>query len=374
MIRLLFTLLLIGSLAAPLQAQGKLGKVVRLNATSKAVQRTLPASQEVSRALENRIIGTLQKINTYPDDLFSEPIIAKIYDAGSLLRSKKIYPDNPLLTNQKQVKLYFIARNNRQVLREIRRMPTFRARLQKALPVLKKQASQLRQPTEQVSWLLENIPVQTKQLFIGEKHEEPLILSTISKLIVQLKQKYPNREIILFTEFLPSSFKRIPTTPHPADPYFPMLDPYDLVWETALRNNIPVIGLENPEIFLDFSKTKDILTDAEVDLWATLEGGRIRNEYWIQILKKYREQHPDALFIIYTGAWHCYYNQFFSLPHAFEQETSWVVELLPDSKGMRLLESLTNEAVFSKPALKWDSRELGNITGFDISLKVRPEN
>ena len=71
MIRLLFTLLLIGSLAAPLQAQGKLGKVVRLNATSKAVQRTLPASQEVSRALENRIIGTLQKINTYPDDLFS---------------------------------------------------------------------------------------------------------------------------------------------------------------------------------------------------------------------------------------------------------------------------------------------------------------
>lgn len=103
--------------------------------------------------------------------------------------------------------------------------------------------------------------------------------------------------------------------------------------EQAIEENISVIGLEPDFIIKDDCDVFFLNRKGQYrkeSTWATLEGVRIRNEKWNVLLQQYREQHPDALFIVYTGAGHSLYNYPFTLSTQHPQQSTYVVTFSPD--------------------------------------------
>ena len=253
-----------------------------------------------------------------------------------------------------------------------------------------KEANQVAQPEDPTLWLAAQIPLEANQIFLGEVHGYPEIKQTVRELIGIIRQIQPRRQIILFTEFLPEKFTwegpssqgHIPTYLHK---YIP-------IWNTAIQNRISVVGLEPRPVIQSHCTCSYTApngqTHNQLPIWATLEGVRVRNEHWMSILSQYREQYPDALFIMYTGAYHALYNCPFSLAANYPKETTFIAALYPDKKykytspgkgqAATLIESpysgpleyLTQQADFPQPALKWSSHQLSKVAGFDARIKI----
>ncbi len=192
----------------------------------------------------------------------------------------------------------------------------------------------------------------------------------------------------MFTEFLPENFiwtgrnPRIFTIPDYLQKFFPL-------WDQALKAQITTIGLELPAAVDDMCVVRYLTSDDNLDkqsVWASLEGVRLRNERWEKTLARYREQHPNALFIIYTGANHSLYNRPFTLAN-MPGEQPFVSVLYPThyesfapagrfsgkivAKPMRgPLEKLVDQLDLQHPIVKWESADLAQLAGFDVRIKI----
>ena len=95
-------------------------------------------------------------------------------------------------------------------------------------------------------------------------------------------------------------------------------------------------------------------------------------------MQEYRQKNPDALFIVYTGSAHSYYNFPFSLAKRFPKETTFMLDLTMDllrsDKGIIYgkdhLERLDEGFYFPQPVLKWNSPDLIQLSGFDARIKL----
>ncbi len=253
------------------------------------------------------------------------------------------------------------------------------------LPQLQEAAAQTEQSSTPITWLAKQIPTQTSLLFIGEVHGYMEIRQAAALLLTQLRQLYPTREILLFTEFLPMGQH----LPKEFNPHALSLPRYAPVWETALRNRIEVIGLEPSFILNDFCSAVAINQKGKtrfIPQWGLLEGVRLRNEYWKNLLQQYRLQHPDALFVVYSGNGHNLYNYPFSLSTALTGEHTFVTALYPDKflkyTGSFIarepqsapftgpLEGLTEQVEFPQSVLQFKDSTLSRIAGFDVRIKL----
>ena len=126
----------------------------------------------------------------------------------------------------------------------------------------------------------------------------------------------------------------------------------------------------------------------KTSVWASLEGMLVRNEHYAAILQEYRKMHPDALFIVYTGAAHVQYISPFSLSKKFPPEETFVVSLYPsqrlgltpaESQSMNVrpfYTSLMSEfdfatgGTFPQKTLYWKTKESARAAGFDVQLKL----
>lgn len=307
---------------------------------------------------------------------------------------KEIYPDIAFLTTSGQTANYLLSRNNRLLSREQKRMEKVLEQIDIYLPLLTRQAQQLKQPDNPLEWLADEIPLGTQQLFIGEAHGYPEIREAVRQLLTTIRDKQPRREIFLFTEFIPENVIWEDINNQNLRP--PYLPNYYSVWDSAVETGIHVIGLEPKPVvqavknnsctcsYLDSTGTLQ-----NMYIWATLEGLRWRNERWLKTLTAYRTQYPDALFIIYTGADHTLYNRPFSLAAGFPKENTFLAVVYPDKKSIFIpsdkwygaslltdkpyadpIETLHEQADFPQPALKWSTPELSQIAGFDARIKI----
>lgn len=391
--KLLLLCCLLVTTSSSVYAQKELGRVL-LSPVSKVGQNeTLLNGINISRQLKLRVDKTFQQAQELQKQLpqeynllTGEPI-QKIY-SPQILNPQELYPHNTFLKTHKQTGNYLIARNNRLFLREVRRMKQIWAQVNENLPRLQQEAQATEQPENQVSWLVEAIPPQTTQLFIGEMHGYPEISRFMSRLLPELRTQYPSRKIILFTEFLPENLKWTGQRPSTKE-VLESLHSYYPIWDSALQAQIEVIGLEIPVATKENDCCEVRYTDRQGGsrkqrVWASLEGIRLRNERWKKTLATYREKYPEALFVIYTGSMHSLYNAPFTLAHCAEQtfvsvlyperyvdfESSNRISELEDKPMPGPLESLIDQMDFHRSVVKWQSPDLPAIAGFNARIKI----
>ncbi len=386
--------MLVAMLAGPVCAQRPLWWLGwRASATQAGVQGPAKlATINVSHQLDRRMATTFAQAYRAQAQLpanrrmiMGEPV-AQVFKSGEL-KPHELYPEQTFLKNSTQTGKYLAARNNRLLLQEIRRMQTLWQQIDDNLPRLHSEAAHTPQPEDPALYLADSMPPQTTQFFIGEAHGYPEIHQVVSQVVQHLRAKQPAREMFLFTEFLPENFQwtggrpGIALVPEYLHSFFP-------VWNQIRQAGVSVIGLELPNAVDDMCTVRYAQANGAISkqsVWATLEGVRLRNERWQKTLARYRAQHPDALFIIYTGADHSLYNRPFTL--ATPDEHTFVSALYPNkyprwvSSGRLTgttqvtpmrgpLERLVDQLDFQRDVVKWQSPDLVTLSGFDVRIKL----
>ncbi len=310
-----------------------------------------------------------------------------------------LYPGmEEILTSDKQLSNYFVLRNNRETLKAGRQLQKQLQLLYEQIPVLKQHQTIIEHnPAYDLTWLQEQIPTDISYLLIGEIHTYPVIQENIARFLPLIRQKFPDREIFLLTEFLPDGTAYGKGLQTPRDPD----RAYNQIWLAAMESNIQTIGLEpkflnavEEDLVIDFFKRKD--------MWSTLEGRRHRNNYWKHIVEQARQQHPNALFIIYAGSGHVLYNEPFSLGTSLaSQAETFMISFIPGltlkNAPKKLKDILLDENWFQEkrtyieisnyfiPFSQFDfatqlmfperivqfTPQYNHLTGFDVQLKIK---
>ena len=378
---------------APLEAQAKWRvplKKVTVRITNKSTRVKGLSSWQVSRVLERRVKSSFesakkiqQKLPAMARTAFGEPV-RRVRRAKDMPQAR-VYADKPFLTTREQTANYMAAQSNRLFVQQSENLLRWHEQVEQHLPQMEEAVRQMSQPEHPIAWLAEQIPAQTTTLFVGEMHGFTEIRQGVADLLSTLRAQNPAREIILFTEFLPENFHWRETT----DPALLDLPKYATIWEEANHNHIEVIGLE-PEVALADSCEVEGLREtgkkAVFPQWAHLEGMRLRNEAWLQTMQTYRAQHPDALFVVYSGSAHSSYYFPFSLPTLMSKEHPFVVTLYPDKvltatssfwvshidfvPYQEPLERLTKHVLFQRPVLQFKDPEISRLAGFDVRIKL----
>ena len=273
-----------------------------------------------------------------------------------------IYPTVPFLTNNEQANLYLQRRINREIIKGITSYSKLYDQTSAHLKDLERaQLKVTHDPEEDVNWLMKQIPQNTSYLLLGEHHGMRQVLPTVSTLVRMLQRQQPERKIFLFTEFIYHRNHLVVN-----DFYKNMLA--DL--ESDKNLNIPVVGLETELADSDMNVvgTNGIFINS-TDFWATREGLRIRNNYWLNILKKYRAVYPDALFIVYGGIGHLGYTYPYSISNLFPEQKTFVISFTPEMYTTDF-DQLTKKKFYLERILQFNDSKLSRLAGFDVQLRM----
>ena len=214
-----------------------------------------------------------------------------------------------------------------------------------------------------------------KQVMLGEIHDYVWLQPGISTFLEALRAKYPNRKMVLATEFLPRGKKNMLS----AREWMSKANPeYEALFKTATRLGIRIKGLESSYVFYHTPPQMEVpgvTPEEEVNMWSTPEGMRVRNVDWAKAIAEYRQEEPDALFIVYAGADHLDYSKLSSLARRFPREETFIGMVFPYvlDEGQIMTCDLVDEALPALNTVKylsWPSKELRNLAGFDVRIKL----
>lgn len=190
------------------------------------------------------------------------------------------------------------------------------------------------------------LPKEVDVLYIGEIHSVPRVQQEIGELIKSLRAVYPERQIYLAAESIPAAFdldfsfedlisteealmERLQETAELAGLEVPeMLASFQVI-QTALKANIPVLGLESEGALCQLATPKgaEEPTDEQYEQVVTsLAGMEFRNQGFAQGINMLREVDPDALIVVYGGIDHMAYHQLSALP-SMVKGRSFVVQV-----------------------------------------------
>lgn len=178
------------------------------------------------------------------------------------------------------------------------------------------------------------IPPRAKYIAVGEEHGFPALRQAFETLVLQYQQMYPERKIIVLTEFvfdrtLPLSEKTgLPVNSlslkyRRVSPDFKFLDKFT-------KKGIDVIGLEDERYFRNHQQ---LITPSFRQV-ESVYGMKQRNDHWRKIIQDVRQREPGAVFFIYTGNMHVHYRAPFTLARSSPQV--FVLQLLAKDLGKDL--------------------------------------
>ena len=322
------------------------------------------AQNTISHTLARRVENTYLRL-FWNKHLSSELLPGQKLSQPFTSRPKDIYPDVPFLTKQEDLELYFIAKNNREMQKLLTSMQRQTETLRQNAQSFCSACQQITLSPEQIpSWLVAQIPEKTEYLLLGEQHGFAQIKQTVSQLLGELRQRFPNRPMMLFTEFLPEHHLWGATeAPTSHKSFFP-------VWEQAQEAHIPVIGLEPLFVAADHALCLNSpLRQEQQRIWASPEGLRIRNNRWIQTLTQYRTKYPQALFIVYAGTGHLLYADPHTLGKQLANFNTQVFTFHP-ANDLSYFDILTSGIFTNQPILYITDEKSAHTAGFDIQIKI----
>ena len=343
-----------------------------------------------------------------PGPLHGEPILPVAFPAKKLTPSLnfnkpgEVYPEVPSLATSEQVEKYLVARNNRAIPNELKYLADQAEKVADHMSVFKREAALCEQPDQQIPWLVDRIGPNVNYLFVGEMHGYPEVRQAMSKLLSGLRQKYPQRKIILLTEFLTNDIStqevwqaaaQQPTIQARMDllQIFENIGKDRLsgeIWETLHANNIEVVGLEPTFVFENQDAVfipEEPQDHQDLNLWWSDEGIRLRHKHWENRIRVFRQQHPDALFVIYGGGAHFAYFRSPAISKRFPETERLTVSLFPRKHWLRGADGQSFETEdnmgwfaqitqnqFPQYTLYWQTQQSALLSGFDYQLKVPP--
>ena len=280
------------------------------------------------------------------------------------LHARELYPDIPFLITPEQTELYLKSRINREIVRAAASGNQWVNQVRARLKDFKRaQVKITHSPKEDLPWLARQISNDTLYLLLGEVHEETSVSTAVHTLIRLIREQQPERKIFLFTEFMVH-----PTNEVINNNFYKKMFAALKADETLA--NIPIIGLEQ-ELAV---ASENILVCSQYkpmgqDFCTTTEGMRLRNNYWLNVLQKYRAENPDALFIVYAGTAHIGYTYPRSLGGALQGPQTLAVSLHPDDQATPF-DTLTKNIFINERILQFNNTELARLSGFDVHIKV----
>ncbi len=233
-----------------------------------------------------------------------------------------------------------------------------------------------------------------KLVFLGEIHHRRPVQSFLGKLIRQIKKQYPNRRVVLFTEFIdlphniPDSnktlatyYRRVPQTPVQRvqlNEFSQRVDYAHALFLDLLTQNVEIYPLEDPTQKVIFGKEQ--MLDEDLSVFTLTQ----RNKVWARVIEyqmaQIRKTDPNALFLVYAGMGHTSWLAPLSLPKFFANEDPMVVEITEEKPSkLTLLYSVwgKEDAFFNSAQVLnlhfWkgkDARLLAKQTGFDYAFVV----
>ena len=257
---------------------------------------------------------------------------------------------------------YFLAKHNLEIRKWLPRLAKSEEEFARRIDDFYAAKETFTHPAEQdMAWLAGQLTPEHRYLLVGEEHAFAPVQREVAKLMGELAKS--GREVIVFTEFLHDGqiWPRQKDTKH--------LPQYLPVWQAAEEAGIEVVGLE-PEFMEEIFGTRFVfpnrykeIMDLSTDIWTSVEGLRIRNAHWLNVLNRYRALHPQALFVIYAGAGHVEYRMPYSLGDALagpqtlvallnRHDLDWAFGDLPDR------------------IIKFNDTELSHLVGFDIEFEL----
>ncbi len=341
-----FSLFFILLMTAAAHAQ-KLGPA--LETAQLARQVASQSAAQLSQQLERGAQAALEqaraaKIETYP--YISHNIAPAVgVQVLSGWQVEPLYQDRPELKDVGDISLYLIRQENRLVAQEMERQKNHVwPQLGSNIKQLEQAAANTPQVADPLHYVVQHLSPSVNTLFVGELHGYPEIKQAMNRLLVQLRRQQPNRPIILFTEFLPkdfvwkeknSSFKWQPGCRKVG------LENNDFlaVWKQAQELNIPTVGLEPMRSCLDRRLCSFFLSVFNEDISPrsfniSSSGIKYRNEKFVETLQQYRENNPEALFVVYAGTSHVEYHKFSSVAAQFKPQETFVLSLSPSVKRL----------------------------------------
>lgn len=156
------------------------------------------------------------------------------------------------------------------------------------------------------------IPSQARKIFVGEEHYQPIIYKAFEKMIYQYQQKYPDRKIIILTEFMSDRLFPWGKTGRPISRFEVTRRQNDSdfnFFSDFIKRGIEVIGLEN----VSYIKEHEELITPVDDQAQSVYGMQERNTHWRQIIETVEARHPQAVLFVYVGSMHSHYRAPFSL-------------------------------------------------------------
>lgn len=342
----------------------------------------------ISNILSKRLETSFQKACAVQANCGSN-IMASTYGPSNrikgpfVIRPQAIYPNANFLTHSGQLSDYFLTNNNRAVEKFYPRMQLRQEQIQQHLADFEAATIPVSHPEkEDMHWLASRIPTDTNYLLIGEAHRFPEIRQSVSTLLHEIRQRFPEKKIFLFSEFLMEG--EVWTEQDAFELY---LKQFREVWNTAQKENIPAIGLEplfvkdkdaNVHIIHKTGKkTLGVASSHKHNIWASLEGMKLRNTRWMEVIKTYRENYPDALFIIYAGSWHVEYALPYSLTEYLPAKETFVATLFPNCHPYhRTCSTITStfdqltDGKFPQRVLQFRDPALSRLAGMDVQIKV----
>ena len=392
-------LLLIGLclLSAPLDAQVAIATAKELSMISREVAKSVRAGNpfyipgkarvgrtglypfQVKRVMKRRAARTYQQAlerQKHFDDRgkFAGAAVTRLSNLSVIEGKRKLSSHTPS---------YIAARENRLYLQEMNRLENeVYPHIDALFERLKKKAIYSLPHEDPVAFIAQEISPDIQNLFVGETHGFAEIARAVGNLLSQLRHINPQREIILFTEFLPEDFVwegEIPDVykdPILFIPGFEIQSKLNL-WRRARILGIKVVGLE-PLGVCTISECEPRFQPTNLNFSVSLSGSKFRNEQFAQTLQQYRQEHPQALFVVYAGKKHVKYNRFYSLTNWFKPEETFVLSLSPTSERMEEIYNFSSSAIdwapdgtkFSQSFLYWEDKELSKAAGFDAHIVV----
>ncbi|MBR4682387.1 MAG: hypothetical protein IKP06_03690 [Elusimicrobiaceae bacterium] len=379
---------------------------ITLNASARIASSTLSpqVSAQITKTLQKRVLTSgahfEQTRDKYPK--MNPKFLAIRWVSGESLSQnltvspEVLYPQAPFLQNQEQLGLYFLAQNNRAQSHWYPKLVTWYQEIVRRLDDFKKNQLSITHPIEKdVSWIAQQLPEDISYLLLGECHYLPDIPKNVTELISYIhKVLQPEREIIVLTEFLPEIVTWGYSGP------VSTWEIYTNLWKSLEEMGIPIIGMESDFTFNDFNskivssepeiatesyyakilenKDTDKILDTSQQAASSLEGIRLRNAHFMQIIQQTRQNHPDALFIIYTGGGHVEYSYPYSLGDALAGPTTRVISLSPApvmAKGQWQVPGIsfdvaTNARFAFDRLVQFNDPELTRLSGADIRWRI----
>lgn len=234
--------------------------------------------------------------------------------------------------------------------------------LQRKQPVLE---NTLNLPLGRAADWAKQIPSQANIIFIGEYHL-PKVQIQAASLLKAYQQMYPNRQVILLTEFASDSYPRFLSVREKEENAY-----LEKFFSLFPKRSIKTAGLEEKACM-----NTQVTNFSGTHISSSVLGVAVRNAHWLKRIYKWRAQYPDAVFFVYTGGGHCMLDELFSLARHFSPQESFVISFLvagykQEVSQQEMFHAFTDWRFYKPGVLLWKNRLKGRYAGFDMQIILK---